>query len=151
MELLEQATGRNVTNTIADLRALRIYCLISTGLSLVDAEAYASALFKVPSATAKRLVNGAVARYKVELQARVTDLVARLLEEAEWQAASSGGRWSVTIPTTFIRERITDALEQITLPDPVPAQRGPVWSFADESYQALREEFSLDPRPKPKS
>jgi len=148
-ELLEQATGRTVPNTMADLRALRIFCLISQGLDLAEAESYVGALFKVPALAAKRLVNSAVARYKVELQSSVTALIARLLDAAEWQA--SPPRWLVSIPTTFVRERILETLGQLALPDPSPAQRGPVWSFPDETYQALRKALGLKSRTKPKA
>jgi hypothetical protein len=62
-EVLALATGRTVPATLADAQAFRIFSLLQRGMSLSDAESLVAAIFKVPSATAKRLVNSAVARY----------------------------------------------------------------------------------------
>lgn len=130
---------------MTDLRSYRILCLIEQGMDLKEAEALVALLFKVPAATAKRLVNGAVARYSVEVQAAVRKIIVELLETASWDDESK--RWEVSIPTTFVRERIMDALDRIALPTPVSAQRGPIWKFADETLQALRREFGLPEAP----
>lgn len=89
----------------------------------------------------------AVARFKVELHEGVAAEVVRLLENASWDRA--GTRWEVQVPSMFVRDRILDALARSPLPDPVRAQRGPVWTFADETYQELRRQFGLDPKPPP--
>jgi hypothetical protein len=68
IELLALATGRVVPATLADARAFRIYNMLEQGMNLSDAESLVAAIFKVPTATAKRLVNSAVSRYAVELQ-----------------------------------------------------------------------------------
>lgn len=140
-EVLAQATGRAVFSSMADLRSFRILCLLEQGMTLAEAEDLVALLFKVPASTAKRMVNTAVARYFVELQAALKKIILELLESAKWDQESK--RWEVSIPTTFVRERILEGLGRVDLPTPVPAQRGPVWKFADETFQALRREFGL--------
>jgi hypothetical protein len=140
-EVLAQATGRAVFSSMADLSSFRIFCLLEQVMDLSEAEALVALLFKVPASSAKRMVNKAVARYSVELQAALKKIIVELLENATWNKESK--RWEVSIPTTFVRERILEGLGRIELPTPVPAQRGPVWKFADETFQALRREFGL--------
>lgn len=142
-ELVAQATGEAAFSSIADLRSYRIFCLIEQGLGLDDAEGLVAAIFKVPPATAKRLVSSAVARYKVDLEDRVVERIVSLLDEATW---TEDKRWEVQIPSTFVRDRIAETLSRVALPDPQSAQRGPIWKFADETYQALRKESGLEPR-----
>lgn len=146
-ELLAQATGRVVPTTMADLRAYRIFLLIQQGITLAETESLVAAIFKVPSPTAKRLVNTAVARYSVELQGDILRNMTGLVEEARWDPSDL--RWLVRVPTVFVRERMMEVLGSLDLPDPVSAQRGPLWSFADETYQALRLALGLPEKQKP--
>jgi hypothetical protein len=146
-ELLAVATGRAVPSTVTELRAFRILYLLQKGMSLGDAEALVASIFKVPSSTAKRYVSEAVARFKVELHEGVTAEVVRLLDNASWDPA--GTQWQVQVPSMFVRDGILDALSRSPLPDPVRAQRGPVWTFADETYQELRRQFGLNTKPPP--
>jgi hypothetical protein len=83
-EILALATGRMVPATLADARAFRIFNLLQEGMSLSDAETLVTAIFKVPSATAKRMVNSAVARYSVELQQGLSGTIGAVLEAATW-------------------------------------------------------------------
>jgi hypothetical protein len=146
-ESLAQATGQAVFSAVGDLRLFRIFCMVKEGMGLGEAEGLVAALFKVPSPTAKRWVNAAVARYRVEIDAAVRTTVTDLLEAASWNPEAE--KWDVRMPSVFIRERIADTLEQLDLPDPVPAQRGSLWRFPNETYQALRRSFGLSPRAKP--
>jgi hypothetical protein len=141
IELLSLATGRAVPSGMADLRAFRIYCLLQEGMTLAEAEALVASIFKVPSATAKRFVNYAVARYGVELADGLHGAVIEALEDAAWNEERA--RWDVRIASTFVREKVMDTLSRLDLPDPALAQRGPVWRFADETYQALRDAMGL--------
>lgn len=144
-ELLSLATGRVVPSGVADLRGYRIFCLLQEGMTLAEAEALVAAIFKVPSATAKRFVSGAVARYSIELSEGLHGALTGTLEAASWDAEHD--RWNVRIGSTFVREKLLDILGRLDLPDPVSAQRGPVWRFADETYQAVREAMGLEPKP----
>jgi hypothetical protein len=94
-ELLALATGRVVPATLADARAFRIFNLIEQGMSLSEAESLVAAIFKVPTATAKRLVNAAVARYAVELQEGLSGTIKDVLDAATWD--SEHERWGVRI------------------------------------------------------
>lgn len=51
-------------------------------MSLSEAESLVAAIFKVPTATAKRLVNAAVARYAVELQEGLSGTIKDVLDAA---------------------------------------------------------------------
>lgn len=139
-ELLALATGRAVPATLADARAFRIFNLLQQGMSLSDAEALVAAIFKVPSATAKRLVNSAVSRYAVELQRGLSGTITEVLEAATWDEDRQ--RWDIRMPPTFIRERILEVAARLPVPDPTRAA-GSLWRFPDETYQAVRKEFDL--------
>jgi len=139
-EILALATGRTVPATLADERAFRIFSLLEQGLSLSDAETLVAAIFKVPSATAKRMVNSAVARYAVDLQHGLSGTIGEVLDAAEWDKDRK--RWQIRIPPTFIRERILEAAANLPVPDPTRAA-GSLWRFPDETYQAVRKECGL--------
>ncbi len=139
-ELLALATGRMVPATLADARAFRIFNLLQQGMSLSDADALVAAIFKVPSATAKRLVNSAVSRYAVELQQGLSGTIGQALDSASWDKDRE--RWSIRMPPTFIRERILDVAARLPVPDPIRAA-GSLWRFPDETYQAVRKEFGM--------
>jgi hypothetical protein len=142
-ELLALATGRVVPATLAEARAFRIFNLIDQGMSLSDAESLVASIFKVPTTTAKRLVNSAVARYAVELQQGLSGTITDVLDAASWDGEHD--RWETRMPTTFIRERILEVAARQPVPDPSRAA-GSLWRFPDETYQAVREEFGLRPR-----
>ena len=142
-ELLALATGRVVPATLADARAFRIYNMLEQGMNLSDAESLVAAVFKVPTATAKRLVNSAVARYAVELQQGLSGSTADVLDAASWDKERD--RWEIRMPTTFIRERILEVAARQPMPDPSRVA-GSLWRFPDETYRAVREEFELPAR-----
>jgi hypothetical protein len=143
-EILALATGRSVPATLADARAFRIFNLLQQGMSLSGAETLVAAIFKVPSATAKRMVNSAVARYAIELQQGLSGTIGEVLEAAQWDEDRK--RWDMGMPTTFIRERILEAGSRLPVPDPSRAA-GSLWRFPDETYQAVRKEFGLAAKP----
>jgi hypothetical protein len=95
-EILELATGRTVPATLAEARAFRIFNLLQQGMSLSDAESLVAAIFKVPLATAKRMVNAAVARYAVELQRGLSGTIGEVLDAATWDEERK--RWDIRIP-----------------------------------------------------
>jgi hypothetical protein len=127
-EILALATGRAVPATLADERAFRIFSLLQQGLSMPDAEVLVAAIFKVPSATAKRMVNSAVARYAIELQQGLSGTISDVLDTATW--VKGRDRWELRIPPTFIRERILEAAARLPVPDPSRAA-GSLWRFPD--------------------
>jgi hypothetical protein len=143
-EILALATGRTVPATLAEARAFRIFNLLQQGMSLSDAETLVAAIFKVPTATAKRMVNSAVARYAIELQQGLSGTIGEVLEAATWDKERE--RWDIGMPTTFIRERILEAAGRLPVPDPSRAA-GSLWRFPDETYQAVRKEFGLSAKP----
>ena len=115
-------------------------------MSPEEAERLVGAIFQVPSGTARRMVNTAVARYEIELRAAISANIRALLEAATWRE----GRWEMRMPSTFVRERVWEAVDQLDVPNPVLAERGAMWKLADETYQALRARFGLGPRKIPK-
>jgi hypothetical protein len=139
-EILALATGHTVPATQAEARAFRIFSLLQQGMALSDAEPLVAAIFKVPSATAKRMVNSAVARYAVELQQGLSGTIGEMLEAATWDKERE--RWDIRMPSTFIRERILEAAARLPVPDAARAA-GSLWRFPDETYQAVRKEFGL--------
>jgi hypothetical protein len=118
--------------------------LLQQGMTLSDAETLVAAIFKVPSATAKRMVNSAVARYAIELQQGLSGTIGEVLEAATWDKERE--RWDIGMPATFIRERILEAAARLPVPDPSRAA-GSLWRFPDETYQAVRKEFGLSAKP----
>jgi hypothetical protein len=143
-ESLALATGRAVPSTMADVRAMRIYGLVQQGVDLTDVEALVAVLFKVPTATAKRMVSSSIARYAVELTESLTAAIGTVLDAASWN--EENGRWEVRMASAFLRERILAAADPLPVPDPTRSG-GSIWRFADETYQAVRESFNLPARP----
>lgn len=144
LEVLAMAMGAAVPRTMTDLRPYRIFRLIEQGITLPEAETLVEALFKVTHTTAKRYVNEAVARYRVELQASVSQTICRLLEEATWSKEHQ--RWEVRLPGQYVQEKIRAVLGELTLPDPERAHRGSLWRFPEETYRALRQHYGLPER-----
>jgi hypothetical protein len=144
MEAIDQATGKAVFSSMTDLRSYRIYCLVRQGMALAEAESLVAHLFKVPAASAKRMVSRAMARYAVELNAAMNTEAATMIESARWNKESK--RWQVAMPTGFIRDRLLEILSRSNLPDPTPARRGALWQFADETYQWARTQLNLPAR-----
>ena len=149
MEALALATGDAVFSSISDLRSFRIYCLVSNGLELSDAELLVARIFKVPPATAKGMVRLAVARYSVALDDKVSASVKAALESATWVADDKKPRWEIQMPATWVRDAIIEELDGTGLPEPSQESRASVWRFPDETYQHVRKAFRLKPRAKP--
>lgn len=144
-ELLAQATGRAVFSTMADLRLYRVFCLLRAGTTLKEAEPLVSFLFKVPPASARRLVENALARYEIEERATVRGRIAELLDAATWR----DDRWEVELPAGFVRDTVLNETARLSFADPQRAGRGALWRFPDETYQATREAFGLERRQRP--
>jgi hypothetical protein len=140
-EALALATGEGVFSSITDLRSFRVFCLLAEGMTLAEAEELIARVFKVPPASAKRMVGTAVARYVVELQASLDTALRAMLDAAEWN--SEVERWEVRMPATFLRDRTFDILSRTDLPDPESASRGALWRLPDETYSHLREAVAL--------
>ena len=145
VELIALATGRTVPGTLAEARAFRIFTLLQQGLELTEVEALTAAIFKVPMSSSKRMVSAAVARYAVELQSSLEASVTDALESASWN--KEGKRWEMRMSSSFLRERILGAADPLPFPDPTRTG-GSVWRFSDETYQAVRSSFGLEPRAK---
>jgi hypothetical protein len=143
-EVLSMATGDHVPETLAGLHQYRIFCLIRAGMTLNETEHLVASIFKLTPTAAKRRVNAAVARFSVDLSDQIADAIRGLLEGAVWIKEDSG--WEVRIPWEYVRERITDELNDLDLPRPSRTARGSLWAFADETYQAMRELYDLPER-----
>jgi hypothetical protein len=139
-EILALATGKTVPATLAEERAFRIFNLVEQEIRLPDVETLVAAIFKMPTATARRMVNSVVARYSIELQDGITSTIVDMLESATWDRGYE--RWSITMPPTFLRDRILEVASALPQPDPTRAV-GSVWRFPEETYQAVRKEFGL--------
>lgn len=144
-EFLSQATGRVVPSGIREARIYRVFLMLQAGVALNEAPAIVAAIFKETPVRARGLVQAAIARYDVELRASVDTRVADVLKKATWNE----GRWDVELPVGFVRDRILDFAGATPLADPTRAGRGVVYQFPDETYQAVRQEFGLEPRAKP--
>lgn len=145
-EFLEQATGRVVPGAIREARLFRIYQLLRAGVTLTEAQAIVAAVFKETPGRARGLVESAIARYDVELRSSVDRRVQEVLDGATWQDP----RWEVELPNGFVRDRVLDAAAETSFADPSRAGRGAVYQFPDETYQAVRQAFQMQKRPKPK-
>jgi hypothetical protein len=116
-EILALATGRTVPATLADARAFRIFNLLQQGMSLSDAETLVAAIFKVPSATAKRMVNSAVARYAIELQQGLSGTIGEVLEaatvreDAKKRNESAEAQEALRLPIKMTMARSADDLD----------------------------------------
>jgi hypothetical protein len=146
-EFLAQATGRAVPGGIREARLYRIFLLIRAGVSLREAQTVVAATFKETPGRARGMVEAAIARYDVELRGPVDARVTEVLEDAAWVDS----RWEVELPGGFVRDRVLEIASDTTHADPERAGRGIIYKFPDETYQAVRAELGLSPRPKPKA
>jgi hypothetical protein len=151
VELMALATGQAVFSSMADLRSFRIFCLLSQGMELKDAETLTAMIFKVNAATAGRLVTNASARYSVELEAGMHGFAQAVLNKAEPDEREY--QWNLRVPTAALRERFESVLKRGNLPGPTATGLEGVLRYPDESYKELRKEFDLPSRPwsKPKA
>jgi hypothetical protein len=146
VEVLAQATGRAVPSGIRDARLYRIYQLLEAGITLAEAQAVVAAIFKETPRRARGLVEAAIARYDIELRESVDRRVAEVLDNGVWRE----DRWLVELPIGFVRDRLLGVADDTTLADVTRAGRGSVYRFPDETYQAVRKQFGLRARAKPK-
>lgn len=144
IEALALATGRAAFSSVSDLRAFRVLCLIEAGMELSEVESLGAAIFKLTPSAARRLVNSAVARYRVELDTRLVEHIGGALEAAQWDREDE--RWLVMLDSPTVRARVFDYLGRTDLPDATRVPRGPLWRFPDETFQAVRAHFGLAPR-----
>jgi hypothetical protein len=86
-----RATGRVLPATHGETRSYRIFMMLQQGMGLSEVESLVAAIFKVPMATAKRIVNAAVARYSVELDEGLGSAIRESLETATWTTKESLG------------------------------------------------------------
>jgi len=142
-EALAYATGRAVFSTMADLRMFRVYCLLTAGMSMDEAEKLVALLFKVSPASARRIASATFARYSVELTRDIESAIKAVLEGADWD--SKVGRWKASLPPGYVRERILGLCGGSALPDPVK-RYGAVWNFPEETYAWLRKQAGLGVR-----
>lgn len=142
-EALAMATGEYVPEGLPGVRLYRVFCLIRAGMLLSDAEQLVACIFKIKPTEAKGLVNKAFARYAVPLEQQIAQAISQLLEEARWNGED---RWEVRIPWDFAKERITNELSDLELPHPTRTDRGSLWAFPEETYQGLRQLYSLPDR-----
>lgn len=145
-EFLNQATGRVVPGGIREAKLYRVFLLLQAGVRLTEAQSLVAAIFKETPGRARGMVEAAIARYDVELRTSVDGRVSEVLDGARWQE----DRWEVELPGGFVRDRVLDVAAELPLADPSRAGRGAVYRFPDETYQAVREQFGLAKRSKPK-
>lgn len=141
-EALAYATGDAVFSSMADLRMYRVRLLIECDLPAEISEPVIAALFKVTDATARRMIAHAVARYRHELRPKILDVSKAHLDKAY---CVKNGKWELELPSGFVRESVLNVAKGTNQPDPT-ALRGNIWSFSDETYQAVRNKFKATKR-----
>ncbi|HUY25262.1 MAG TPA: hypothetical protein VMV09_08170 [Candidatus Saccharimonadales bacterium] len=144
-ELVAQATGDAVFSSMTDLRSYRISCLVAEDVAMGDIERVVAGLFKVPLRTARTMVSTAVARYKVDLDAHVFDVLKELVEQAT--CGRGEGTFQMRVPSELAHERLDNLIESLGVPGPRPSDIGTIYLFSDRTYQALRKAHGLPPRP----
>jgi hypothetical protein len=148
-EIIDQATGKAIPTTIAELRVYRIYSLFRAGLGVTEAEIVVTALFKVPQATARKYIDTTIAHYDVELSQLVGDAAKNLLD-SEQLSVWSAGKWEVTMPCEAVRKWLDDQARAANQTNPSRSDRAGVWLYPHNTYNYLREHVGLAPLGKPK-
>ena len=143
-EALAMATGDHVPETLSGLYQYRIFSLIRAGMTLSETEHLVACIFKITPTAARRRVNTSVARFAVELDSQIAGAISQLLEGAVW--IKEDNCWEVRIPWEYVRERLNDELNDLDLPRPSKTERGSLWAFTDETYQAMRQLYDLPER-----
>jgi hypothetical protein len=135
-ELVAQATGDAVFSSMTDLRSFRISCLVAEDVGMADIERVVAGLFKVPLRSARAMVSTAIARYKVDLDAHVFDVLKDLLDKATCDRGE--GWFRVRVPSDLAHERLDSLIETLSVPGPRISEIGTIYLFHDRTYQALR-------------
>lgn len=148
-EALDQATGKAAPTTMSDLRSYRIYCLVRAGLPVADAYPLIAGIFQVNDATAKRYVDAALARYRVELEADVDTAVGVAFADDAPGEQYIDETWWIPVPDALI-PRVRQLIHEAGQPEITSARKGTIWKFPDESYQAVRSAVGLPRRSPPK-
>jgi hypothetical protein len=144
-EALDQVTGKSVPGTMSELRLFRVRALLLEGVDFHVAESIAAILLKVPLASAKRIVESAVARFDVELNSAVENAAKAALEKAEWEAPF----WKVDLPSTAVRKWLQNEAVAAGQPTIRQGGRGSVWEFPDGTYQRVCRRVGLAKRSRP--
>ena len=147
-EILDQATGKAVPTTIAELRIYRIYSLFRAGLGVTEAETVVTALFKVPPATARKYVDTTIAHYDVELDKLVSDAAKSLLDDKQLSTWSDG-KWEITMPCEAVRKWLEDQARTSNQTNPSRSDRAGVWLYPHNTYNHLRKHVGLAPLERP--
>lgn len=117
----------------------RVFCLIDAGLKAKNSEDVVAALFKIPAATARRLIENAFARYSIELRATVVTEVGSKLNEA---TPIANKKWRLVLPAGFVRDAVLTTCSASDKPNPTNP-KGSVYEFSDETFALARQAFGL--------
>jgi hypothetical protein len=146
-ELLENFTGTNTSANLTETKKLRTLCLLLACQGDIGvATRLVKRLYGVTDPQAQNLIAAATARFPVESREAVNRSIQERLEAAEYK----NDRWYVRLQRGPVLESVLERTAAGQLPDPERAGMGDVWRFADETYQQVRKDFGLQPRPVPK-
>lgn len=141
-EALDHATGKFVSTTMTDLRSSRVRALLLEGVEVEDVETIVAILFKVPLASAKRIVETAIARFDIDLNDSLERSAKKALEDAEWDDEG----WKVTIHSTAVKKWLQNELATSGQPPIKQSGLTSVWTFPDGTYQHSRKHVGLPRR-----
>jgi hypothetical protein len=110
-----------------------------------DAYALVAGIFQVNDGTAKRYVDAALARYRVELEAEVDAAIRVAFADDAPGEEVIDDTWSLVVPDALM-PRVRQLIHEAGQPEATSTRKGSVWKFPDESYQAVRKAVGLPHR-----
>jgi hypothetical protein len=136
-EALEQASGSAAFSSMADLRSYRIFRLLEAGMPVAQARLMVASIFQVTPSVAARLVDGALARYRVALEEGIKKALREVIKSAKKGAKADDGttEYSIVIPPSLAMP-IIEIARRSNVAEPTPKTRN-AWHLRQETLDAL--------------
>ncbi|WP_262062613.1 hypothetical protein [Streptomyces sp. STR69] len=142
-EVFDQVTDRLVPFALTEYRQLRVYGLLCNGMSVLEAEIWISAIFKITTASATSLLRATFARFYADprLDENLRNAAQAALLRYKYQTFKehdlSVERRIVTIASRLVSEWVTDVARLAGRPSPRRTGNASQWRFSTQTHDYL--------------
>ena len=143
--LLLATEQADVPSSPADMRKLRVYCLIRAGLPMETLESVVAATFKLTPRQARGLVDSTLARYSARLADDVTAQIRKALD-----SATDGDQddYFVTTTSGYVESRLIEFLSGEPVEQPKKLSVGRRWRLTRDAFNAAARRYGARERSK---
>ncbi|GAA2046564.1 hypothetical protein GCM10009839_58770 [Catenulispora yoronensis] len=137
-QMLDQATGKVMLTSLTELRAHAVFLLLKLGLPEKDLETVAATTFKIPTSSARRLIEISFARFDSDLQPVIQQAAKATLAGADKGEGGKVIEWKILASSALIRKWIQRQLDGTSYENPRRPGRGSMMTLSDRTYQYLK-------------